>query len=163
MKCKFEEVKIEHLNRLLCIYNVYTGKGYSTLYEKEFTEEQLKNFLFFNNSKYKSFTIFADNTIIGFVSLAKYKNNSAYDNSAEVAVYLHPDYIHKGFGKSALIFIEEYAKTKNIHSLIATICLDNVDSIKLFESSGYQRCAHFFEVAKKFGKYLDIINYQKIL
>lgn len=163
MNMLFEETKPEHLSDLLKIYNEYTGESYSTLYEKPLTLEQFRNLVFFNDQKYKSFTIIISNIIVGFVVLAKYKNNIAYDSTAEVAIYLHSDFTNKGIGKKALAFIEEYAKQKNIHSIIATISSKNIFSIKLFESSGYKKCAHFFEVAKKNNIYLDIINYQKIL
>jgi len=163
MKIIFEETRPDHLTALLQIYNVYTGASYSTLYETQLTLEQFRNLVFFNNLKYKSFSILNDNEIIGFVVLAKYKNNAAYDSTAEVAIYLHPNFRNKGIGKKALAFIEEYAKQKNIHSIIATISSKNIVSLKLFESSGYKKCAHFFEVAKKNNMYLDIINYQKIL
>jgi len=133
------------------------------LYETQLTLEQFRNLVFFSNPRYKSFSILNDNKIIGFVVLAKYKNNAAYDSTAEVAIYLHPNFRNKGIGKKALAFIEEYAKQKNIHSIIATISSKNIVSLKLFESSGYKKCAHFFEVAKKNNMYLDIINYQKIL
>lgn len=159
----FEEVKESHIPHILTIYNCYVKNSFSTLHDYEIGIDEMRNILFFTNPKHKSFSIIYQNKIIGYVLLARYKNHKAYDNTAEVSIYLHPDYRHLGIGKSALYFIENYARNNNFHVIIATICSSNIDSIRLFESSGYKKCAHFVEVAKKFGKFIDIVNYQKIL
>lgn len=63
----------------------------------------------------------------------------------------------------AVKYIEGFAKNKNIHVLVATICGENSGSINLFEKNGYTKCAHYKEVGEKFGQFLDVVAYQKII
>ena len=80
-------------------------------------------------------------------------------------MYLKPDCIGVGLGSLGLQHLEEYARKQGIHVLVATICGENENekSIHLVERNGYFRCAHYKEVGLKFGQYLDIVGYQKIL
>ena len=93
----------------------------------------------------------------------QHKKKQAYDGSAEVTIYLKPEYLGQGIGSTSLKFIEEFAKDKGFHVLIATICKENEKSKFLFEKHGYEQCAHYREVGYKFGRKLDIITYQKII
>ena len=163
MICKFEEVRPAHLSALLNIYNYYISYSTSTFHEKELNIDEMKNILFFNDSRHKAFSVFIEDQIVGYVVLARHKMREAYNATGEIAIYIHKDYRHRGCGKEALQFIEKFAREKEFHVLIATICADNSDSINLFELFKYQKCAHFKEVGKKFGKILDVVSYQKIL
>lgn len=91
------------------------------------------------------------------------KKREAYDSTAEATVYLKPGFTGKGIGNLAVKFIEEYALTQGFHALIALICGENTESIKVFEKNGYEKCAHYKEVGKKFGQWLDVVAYQKII
>jgi phosphinothricin acetyltransferase len=71
--------------------------------------------------------------------------------------------VGRGLGGRGAQFIEDVAKSNGIHVLVATICGENEASIRLFERNGYEKCAHFREVGKKFGRWLDVVAYQKIL
>ena len=60
-------------------------------------------------------------------------------------------------------FLEEYAKQNQIDVIIATISGENSPSMKLFEKMGYEQCAHYKQVARKFDRPLDVMCYEKIL
>ena len=163
MQIRFENIIDEHINELMAIYNYYVVNTTCTLHEEPLSEVNMKNILYFNDIRSGAFTILLDNRIVGYITLAKHKIREAYKDTGEVAIYLDKNFLHRGIGKEALKFMEKFAIEKEYHTLIATICSDNVISIKLFESFDYKKCAHFKEVAKKFGNYLDIDSYQKIL
>lgn len=40
---------------------------------------------------------------------------------------------------------------------------ENDSSLSLFKKLGYTECAHYKQVAEKFGRKLDVIDFQKIL
>ncbi len=115
----------------------------------------------FRNQKYKTFIILQDNVICGYITLSQYKDREAYDRTAKVSIFLKPDCTGAGIGSRAVKFIEEYAATQGIHVLIASISGENSRSIKLFEKSGYEKCAHYKEIGKKFGRLLDVVAFQK--
>lgn len=163
MKVEFIEMKDEHLDKVLDIYNYYVLNTTSTFHAHKLSLEEMRELVFFNNPKYKTFVIMCEDYVSGYVSLKQHKTREAYDHTAEVAVYLNKDSIGKGLGGLAVKYIEEYAKSKGLHVLIASICGQNGASIRLFTGNGFFKCAHYREVGKKFEQTLDVVAYQKIL
>jgi len=163
MQIRFENVIDEHINELMAIYNYYVVNTTYTLHEEPLSNVEMKNILYFHDIRSGAFTILLDNKMVGYITLTKHKNRCAYQDTGELAIYLDKNFLRRGIGKEALKFMEMFAVEKKYHTLIANISSDNTNSIKLFESFGYQQCAHFKEIAKKFGIYLDINSYQKML
>lgn len=123
----------------------------------------MRKLVVFYDSKYKTFAIVKDEIIVGYVILTQHKSREAYDRTGEVTVYLRHDNIGEGIGSNAIMYIEEFAKSKGFHVLVATICGENEKSIKGFERNGYIKCAHYKQVGRKFDKWLDVVAYQKLL
>jgi phosphinothricin acetyltransferase len=162
-KYYFHEMNEEYLDNVLKIYTHYVLNTTATFHSRMLTREEMRKIVFFNSEKYKSFVLCEDAEVCGYVLITQHKNREAYDGTAEVTVYLKPAYIGKGLGSMALKYIEEYGKMQSLHVLVATICGQNEESIRLFEKNGYSQCAHYKEVGQKFGRLLDIVAYQKIL
>jgi phosphinothricin acetyltransferase len=66
-------------------------------------------------------------------------------------------------GGSIVAFLEKTAVSRQIGVILASISGENTASIRLFEKMGYEKCAHYKEVGEKFGRLLDVVDYQKIL
>ena len=49
------------------------------------------------------------------------------------------------------------------HALVACITADNDPSRRLFESIGFRRVSHFEQVGRKFGRWLDVVDYELLL
>jgi phosphinothricin acetyltransferase len=163
LKYYFDEMKEDYLDEVLQIYTHYILHTTATFHVQGLTLEEMREGVFFDSEKYKTFVICTEANICGYVLITQHKKREAYDATAEVTVYLKPDFIGKGLGSMALEYIEEYARKQEIHVLVATICGENEESIRLFVKNGYNKCAHYKEVGQKFGQYLDIVAYQKII
>ena len=57
----------------------------------------------------------------------------------------------------------EECKQRNYHSLIACITQGNEVSNLLHTKLGFMQVSHYREVGMKFGKWLDVIDYELIL
>ncbi|WP_410769410.1 GNAT family N-acetyltransferase [Fontibacillus sp. BL9] len=159
----FEEINDSHLEMIRDIYNYYVLNTTISFHTESLTHDQIRESVIHKNKRFKSFVIREDSEIIGYVLITQYKNKQAYDICAEVTIYLAPGNTGKGAGKVALNFIEKEAKEQGFHTLIATICMDNLRSKALFERNGYKQCAFFKEIGFKFNERLDIGSFQKIL
>jgi L-amino acid N-acyltransferase YncA len=159
----FYEMKEEYLDKVLQIYTHYVLNTTATFHSQPLTREGMREIVFFDSEKYKTFVIFAEDEICGYVLITQHKKREAYDGTAEVTVYLSPLFIGKGIGSMALRHVEDYAKQQKLHVLVATVCGENQASIKLFLKNDYVKCAHYKEVGQKFGQQLDIVAYQKII
>lgn len=162
-RVKFEEAKEEHLQEVLDIYTYYVLNSTATFHKHIPTTEEMREILFFDNDRHKSYVLIEDGVICGYAILARYGKREAYDITAEVTVYLKNDCIGKGIGRQAVSFLEKAAKEKGFHALIAIICGENTQSISLFERCGYLKCAHYREVGMKFDRLLDVVCYEKII
>lgn len=159
----FIEAREEHISDLLDIYNYYVLNTTATFHEKLLSIEAMKGLIFFTDPKYRTFVILTDEVISGYVLLTQHKSREAYDRTGEVTVYLRPDNIGSGIGSLAVEYIERFAKLKGFHALIATICGENEKSIKVFERNGYEKCAHYKQVGRKFNQWLDVVAYEKMI
>jgi len=160
---RFAEMKEDYLDDVLKIYSHYVLNTTASFHTRQPTREEMRELVFFENDRYKTFVLLDGQELCGYVFLAQHKKREAYDATAEVSVYLKPCHIGKGLGSLCLRHIEAYALTRNLHVLIATICGQNEASLGLFTSNGYEKCAHYKEVGEKFGQWLDIVACQKIL
>jgi phosphinothricin acetyltransferase len=145
------------------IYNYYIENSTATYYTEKVSIRELREFIPMGHKKYKSFLIQMDNECCGFCYFSQYKKRQAYDRTAEISLYLKPEYTGRGIGKDVLNYLENVAKQNGISVLIGIISGDNENSIKLFERTGYEKCAHFRQVGEKFNKILDVVSYQKII
>jgi L-amino acid N-acyltransferase YncA len=162
-KYYFREMKEEYLDKVLQIYTHYVLNTTATFHSAPLTREDMRKIVFFNSEKYKTFVICEEAEVCGYVLITQHKKREAYDGTAEVTIYLKPTFTGKGLGSMAIKYIEEYAQKQRLHVLVATICGQNEESIRLFQKNGYSQCAHYKEVGQKFDQRLDIVAYQKII
>ena len=160
---EFKRVQEEDIKALREIYLYYINHTTVTYHKREISMEEMRGILIFDNPKYESYAIWDQEEICGYVILTQYKVREAFDQTAEVTIYLKKGYEGKGIGTKAIKWIEERAKTKELHVLVALICGENTASMCLFEKNGYEKCAHYKEVGYKFDRWLDLVCYQKII
>ena len=145
------------------IYDYYILNSTATFHTDLISIEELKSVILTGHPKYRSFQIDYEGDTCGYCYISQYKKRQAYDRTAEVTIYLKPEYSGKGIGRETLNRLEKIAKRNGICVLIGLISGDNQASIRLFEKCGYEKCAHFKKVGQKFDKILDVVAYQKII
>ncbi len=162
MNIEFKELTRNDLPLIKEIYDYYILTSTATFHTAEITMEELLESLPLNHVRYTSYLIRTGTRVCGYCYLNRYKKRQAYDRTAEITVYLRPEFFGRGIGRKAIERLEQDAEDAGIKVLIAVISADNVQSIKLFEKTGFEKCAHFKQVGEKFGKILDVVAYQKI-
>lgn len=158
---EFQPVAEADLPIIKEIYDYYILHSTATFHSAPITIPGLREILSIDNPKYPSFTIRKDGRIIGYCFLTRYKNRQAYDRTAELSLYLKPEYTGKGIGPAALSCLEEAAAKSGIRVLVGTLCGENRSCIRLMEKAGYTKAAHLRNVGEKFGNVLDVVIYQK--
>jgi phosphinothricin acetyltransferase len=102
-------------------------------------------------------------TVLGFGALSEYKDRSGYRSTVENSVYVHRDVARRGIGKQILLHLLETATVSGFHSVIARIEAQSLASRGLHSSCGFELVGIEKQVARKFGKWLDIAVMQKPL
>lgn len=159
----FSPVTKDGLAEIKEIYDYYILNTTATFHGEAISIPELEEFLFVAHPTYPSYVIREDGETIGFCFLTRYKKRQAYDRTAELSIYLRPEYTGHGIGAAALKHLEDAAEHAGIRVLVGTLCGENHASIRLMERCGYTRCALLARVGEKFGRVLDVVIYQKEL
>jgi L-amino acid N-acyltransferase YncA len=159
----FQKATENDLDTILDIYNFYIATSTATFDLGQVSREVFCQRVLIGHDKYPTFLIYSNSEIAGFCFLTQFKKKKAYDRTAEMGLYLKPAFTGKGFGKEVTTFLEKIALSRQIKVLVASISAENTASIKLLERLGYEKCAHYKKVGEKFGRLLDVVDYQKIL
>lgn len=101
--------------------------------------------------------------ILGFAKASPWKGRCAYNWSAEVTVYVHPEHHGKGIGKVLYGKLFPLLKAQGYRTLLGGITQPNEASVRLHESFGMKRVAMFETIGWKFEKWHDVGYWQLIL
>lgn len=163
MDIKFIPFTEDYIEAARDIYNYYVRNTTATFHTEDISYDEMKGILFHPDKRYKTFGIFCEEKLIGYILTVPFKNRGAFRRSGEVTIYLSPQSGGKGIGTKALNFIEEESRKSEIKVLLAVISGENQQSKVLFQKCGYEKCAHFKGVGEKFGRVLDLVCFQKEL
>lgn len=101
--------------------------------------------------------------VAGYAYANKWKARSAYRFSVETAVYVDRSHVGEGLGSKLYEALFAALRERGVHVAIGGIALPNEASVHLHEKFGLQKVAHFEEVGFKFGKWIDVGYWQKVL
>lgn len=161
MNVSFKLIEKPHLTEVTAIYNYYVENSTATFHLQAVSEQEMEMTLSLNHPVYKSFVVFYDEQLAGFCYLGQFRKKEAYDISAEVTLYIKPEFTGKQIGVEVLSFMEKTAKNLGLKNLVGVITSENSGSLKLFKRCGYFKCGHLKNIGIKFGRALDVISFQK--
>ncbi len=155
---------VADLSAINDIYNYYVHRSTCTYQlEPEPLEGRQAWFTAHPSEKYPVTVAEVDGQIIGWGSLSKFRDRAAYEGTVEASVYIRHDYHRRGLGRALLTDLIERARAIGYHTLVGGCSADQTASLRLQESLGFTRVAHFKEVGYKFGQWLDVIFLQLML
>ena len=102
------------------------------------------------------------NTAVGLIDLT---NFSPMDGRAEVCILIHPAHRGKGYARTALGLLEDYARQflriRMLYALVSS--RHNPVSLRLFEAAQYKSIATLPAWHNRGGEYEDVVLVQKFL
>lgn len=101
--------------------------------------------------------------IVGFASLSSFRDRPAYSTSVEDSVYVHRDARGRGVGRLLLAELVDAARDAGFHAVLGRIVGQNEASIRLHESCGFEHVGVEREVGRKHGRWLDVVEMQRLL
>lgn len=102
--------------------------------------------------------------VLGFAYFTRYRDRSAYRFTAEDSVYVREDVRGQGVGKALVAALLDRACDAGFRQMIAAIGdSENIGSIGVHASLGFQRVGILRDVGYKFGRALDVVLMQKAL
>lgn len=101
--------------------------------------------------------------LMGFASYGRFREQPAFKYTVEHSIYLHRDFRGQGLARELMCRLEQKAIEQNYHVLVGAIDLENAGSIFLHEKLGFTHSGTLQRAGFKFGRWLDLGFYQKVL
>lgn len=112
-----------------------------------------------------SYLVAADATgVLGYAYFHQMRDRSAYRHTAEDSIYVRNDVRGQGVGKALVAQLLDEATGLGFRQMIAVIGdSDNVASIGVHSSLGFQRAGLLRSTGLKFGRWVDTVLMQRAL
>ena len=158
------EANIDDAQAIQAIYNYEVENETSTMDLVPRTLEMQREWIAARSGAFCAI-VAVDGTgeVLGFGALSEYKDRSGYRSTVENSVYVRRDVARRGIGKQLLSHLIETATISGFHSVIARIEAQSTSSRSLHESCGFELVGVEKQVARKFGKWLDVAVMQRLL
>jgi phosphinothricin acetyltransferase len=100
--------------------------------------------------------------VIGYAYAAPYRARAAYRHTLEHSVYVHPDHVGHGVGRTLMQALIPLCAAWGCHTLIAGIGggASNAASVGLHTALGFQPCGTLRQVGYKFDAWQDVMFMQ---
>jgi phosphinothricin acetyltransferase len=145
------------------IYNYYVENTVISFEETALTVVELEERVAACTRNYPWLVCVADDRLVGYAYANKWQQRSAYRLCAETTVYLRPGETGRGYGRALYLALLPLLHQQGLQVAIAGIALPNEASVKLHESIGFAKVAHYPGVGCKLGRRVDVGYWQKNL
>ena len=162
---KIREASEADVPEIQAIYahHVLTGSG--TFEEEPPSVEEMTARLAEVTTSGWSWLVATDATgVLGFAYYTQFRDRSAYRYCAEDSVYVREDVRGQGVGKALVARLIEDATARGMRQMIAVIGdSENVGSIGVHASLGFQMVGTLRSVGVKFRRWVDVVSMQRPL
>lgn len=145
------------------IYNHYVTKTIVTFEEQAVSLDDMRARIAAIAGKFPWLVFERNGGIAGYAYAAPWKARIGYRFSVESSIYLAPECVGRGFGRALYGALLETLPPLGIHCVIGGAALPNPGSVALHEKLGFSKIAHFRQVGRKFGRWIDVGYWQLLL
>lgn len=149
MKAEIKHATKEDLKKIVAIYNASIPSRLATADTKEVTtESKLEWFERHTPDKRPIMVYTIDREIVAWFSFEPFYGRPAYDQTAELSIYIAAEYQGKGIGKKLMETAISMTHNLGIKTLLGNIFSHNEASIRLFKSFGFEEWGQFPNIAE---------------
>lgn len=146
------------LPAIVAIFNFAVETRTSTaVLEPVTVEERLEWFQEHSPNRHPLWVLEIDGKLAGWLSFQSFLSRCAYRGTAEVSVYVHPEFRRRGVGRALLEQAIARSPALEITTLAGLILGHNAASLQLFGGLGFARWGVLPRVARLDGVERDIV------
>jgi len=160
---KTRPVEREDARAICDIYNHYVKETTITFEEDAVSADEMADRIEKITSSHPWFVLEEEGELVAYAYASPWRVRSAYRFSSELTVYVHKDWRGRGFGSAIYSHLIQTMIDKGAHCLYGGIALPNEGSAAIHEKLGFSKCGHFHEVGFKFGKWIDVGYWEKVI
>lgn len=152
------------LPHLTQIHNHYVLHTHVTFDVHPFTpEERLPWFREHSDGRRYRLLVAESEGVLGYATTGRFRTKAAYDTTVEVSIACHPESTGRGIGTQLYQSLFEAIENEDINRLVAGIAQPNPASNALHRRFGFRPVGTFSGVGRKFGKYWDVMWFERPL
>ena len=153
------------LPALTDIYNHYVRTSGVTFDTTEFTAQQRQEWFshYATTGQYRVLVAVDAADVVGYATSSPFRPKPGYLTSVETSVYLRPDATGRGLGTLLYRALFDAIAEEDLHRAYAGVALPNDASVTLHERLGFRRLGTYVEVGRKFGRYWDVLWFERAL
>lgn len=160
--------KTENAKELLKIYEPYvTDTAVTFEYDvptvSEFSE-RIANTL----AKYPYLAAVCGGELVGYAYANAFKERAAYERCCEVSIYVRSNFHKNGVGRALYGVLEKLLKKQGVLNMNACIAYTDTEdeflthtSVKFHSAMGFSRVGKFKKCGYKFGRWYDMVWFEK--
>lgn len=143
------DAAIEDLTAIVDIYNTSIPGGLATADLQPVTVNSRREwFAAHTPDRRPLWVLELDDKIRAWLSLRSFYGRDAYHHTAEVSIYVSPDYYRKHLGDRLLAQAIATSPSLDLHTLVAFIFAHNQPSLNLFKKHGFQQWGYLPQIAE---------------
>ncbi len=157
-------IRIEDAAAVAAIYNHYIEHSTATFDTEPLSDRQMLSRLEAIVGRRPGYVSLSEaGEFQGYTYAHPWKEKAAYRYTLETTIYLVPRFVGQGIGRALLSHLVEGCRREGYRSLIACITQGNVASEVLHRKMGFRPVSRFVQVGTKFGRWIDVADYQLLL
>jgi L-amino acid N-acyltransferase YncA len=160
------DLRLAHVGDAEAIRRIYNAEitGSTVTFDMEpRTSAQQREWVARHQGAHPAVVAVDEGEVLGFGSLAPYRDRAAYATTVEDSVYVDSECRGRGVGRALLEHLVALATERGFHTVMARTTGDNRPSIALHEACGFTLVGIEREVGRKFGRWLDVAILQRML
>lgn len=154
---------VDDAGAICSIYNPYVTGTAVTFEEEVVTVDAMRGRIVEVSALFPWLVSEERGEIGGYAYATRWRARAAYRHSAESTIYLAPPFQGRGIGTQLYAELIARLRAQGVHQVIGGVALPNPGSVALHERLGFQKVAHFGEVGRKFGRWIDVGYWQLTL
>ncbi|GGO28993.1 GNAT family N-acetyltransferase [Deinococcus humi] len=101
--------------------------------------------------------------VMGWATYGPFREKLGYAGTVEHSVYIRDRLRGRGLGRLLMTALIDDARTAGFHVMVGGVDAANTDSLAFHARLGFVQVAHFRQVGRKFGRWLDLAFMQRHL
>lgn len=157
---QLRRAKIEEAPQIHAIFSHYVHTSVATYYHTppplSLIRAKIERSI--SNDKFPFFVAVEGDTVLGYAYGSEYRVLEGYNHVIEDSIFIHPDHVKRGLGRTLLGTLIRECKAQGYKRLIAVFGAGREElpgTFKLHESFGFREVGRLLGVGEKFGRTLD--------
>jgi phosphinothricin acetyltransferase len=138
------------------IYNHYVARTIITFEQDPVAPEDMAGRIRQIGAEYPWLVAESGQAVVAYAYATRWRSRAAYDSTVESTIYVRNGSTGKGIGFPLYRALLEALLRQSLHAVVGCIALPNPDSVAFHEKCGFRKVAHFPQVGRKFGEWVDV-------